>query len=150
MAYVSALPDRYSPVRSLDLCSNVFVDVPMPIAIGELPVLLVAGGVVPILWLSAPRSPSTKDRVFVVDEGQSVNPAIQVKLDQNKRETVITAGSTVILRAAMTTDDEAQVTELDLRPVGLNVMGTSSGLKIATNMFARNHIEGARIGIALG
>lgn len=150
MAYVSSLPERYSPVGTLDLCSNVFINVSMPIAIREFPILLIAGGIVPVVWLAAPRAPGSQDLGFVVNEGRSANPAIQVRNNANKRETLITAGATKILKVFMTSNDEARVTEMDLRPIGFNVTGSSHGLTIATNKFSRNRVQGARIGIALG
>ena len=150
MAYVSALPERYSPVGTLDLCSNVFVDVLMPLAIREFPILLIAGGVVPVVWLAAPSAPGSQELGFVVNEGRSANPAIQVRIDSSKRETIVTAGAARLLKDAMTGDDEARVTEMNLRPLGFDVTGSSYGMTIARNKFARNRIQGSRVGIALG
>lgn len=150
MPYVHVLPDRYVPLHTLDLCTNVFVNVSKPIAIKDFPILLIAGGLVPVVWLAAPRFPGSSDWHFVVAEGRSANPAIQVAIDASKRETVVTAGPTRLICAVMMADDRAQVTEIDLRPVGLNVIGSKSGLMIGTNRFANNRVQGASIGIALG
>jgi hypothetical protein len=150
MAYVLGLPETYMPFHRLELCSNKFVDVKVPMAVRDFPVLLIGRGVVPIVWLGAPRQVGASDWIFVVTEGQSNNPLVQVSIDKAKGRVVIKAGGTVLLQARTNSPDDAIVEKLDLRPVGLAVTGDRSALHVGTNQFSGNTIQGAHTGIALG
>jgi hypothetical protein len=150
MAYVLGLPETYTPFHILELCSNRFVDVTVPMAVRDFPVLLIGRGLVPIVWLGAPRQIGASDWTFVVTEGQSNNPLIQVNVDKGKGRVVIKAGGTVLLQARTASQDQAIVEKLDLRPVGLAVTGDRSALHVGTNRFSANTIQSAHTGIALG
>lgn len=150
MAYVLGLPETYTPFHTLELCSNKFVDVMIPIAVNNFPVLLVGSGVVPIVWMAAPRQVGATDWTFVVTEGRSNNPLVQVNIDKAKGRVVIKAGGTVLLQALTVSQEHAIVEKLDLRPVGLAVTGDGNALHIGTNRYSGNTIQSARIGIALG
>jgi hypothetical protein len=150
MTYVLSLPETYTPFHILELCSNKFVDVKVPMAVRDFPVLLVGRGVVPIVWLGAPRQIGASDWIFVVAEGQSNNPLVQVDIDKAKGRVVIKAGGTVLLQARTAAQDHAIVEKLDLRPVGLAVTGDTSTLHVGTNQLSGNTIQAANTGIALG
>lgn len=150
MSTLPTLPERFVPVQTLNLCSNVLASVQIPIAVAGFPVLLIDRGLVPIVWLAAPRRAGSSEWRFVVDEGRSVNPAIQVEIDKDKGETLVKTGDIVLVRARTMSSDEAIVTDLDLRPVGLAVTGDAGGLNVAGNYYASNRIQGSSIAISLG
>lgn len=150
MTYTLGLPETYTPFHILELCSNKFIDVKVPMAVRDFPVLLLGRGIVPTVWLGAPRQIGASDWIFIVADGQSSNPLVRVDTDEAKGRVVIKAGGTVLLQARTVAQDRAIVEKLDLRPVGLAVTGDKSTLHVGTNQLSGNTIQGANTGIALG
>jgi hypothetical protein len=147
---VSRLPEAFKPVRELSICSNAFVDVGVPIAFKGSPILLLASGSVPSIWLSAPLQPGSEEWGFVVSESRSHNPALQVVSDTATGSVTIRAGHSVVVEAKMTAADAATVVRLDLRPLGLAVTGDADGLRVGTTTLRQNRFERVGTGIALG
>ncbi len=144
------LPERYSPFPNLAFCSNELVGGKVPISVRNFPVLLVGRGIVPLLWLAAPSEPGSKSWTYVVRESQSANPAIRVSVEKEKGViTVYTSGQEVV-KARTITSERAEVSYLDLRPLGLAIEGNTSALRVSGMTLSNNTFRGLQTAFAFG
>jgi len=152
------LPSGYAPFRELNFCSNVLVNVPVPLSVGDQPALLVGRGLslltpVPRVWLAAPAGPESKDWVFVVEGNRPVRPLISLETDQPGGSVTVRVGgllATIVLRVKVTAPDRAVIDVLDLRPLGLVAYGTENELRIGGAVMRGNEFTNVMIGFAIG
>lgn len=144
------LPKNYSPYPELSICGNTLVNVQIPFLIGQIPLLLIGMNSIPQVWLSAPTSRESQEWKYIVEANRSLNPAVYVDAQDENRTVYVKISNTIIIKAVAQTATKAAVDVLDLRPVGLNVYGDSSGLSLATNRFTGNSMMNTRVAFALG
>lgn len=150
MVYVSTLPSAYRPFRELRLCSNALRGVSIPIAIDRFPILLVGQGPLPLVWLAAPVEPGVFPWPFVVSANRSSNPAVGVHFDLKKATVRVSVSGLDVLRVSKTSEESAEIAYLDLRPIGLDIIGTSSGLQAGGTHLVGNTLVDLEIGLAVG
>jgi len=125
-------PEDYEVFGMVNLCGIRLIDTPV---IFQLPnmvqPLLIGKGKVPRVWISAPLDQSRLQWGFVVNDSVALHPAFKIK--KSGRNLTIHAGKTLIIAARAHGEDEVIVSELDLRPVGLDIRGDSRALKIGSN-----------------
>lgn len=143
------LPDRYQPFPTLVLCSNVLVNVAIPMQVNGYPAFLVGRGPRPLVWLAAPVSMGDQERTFIVRESVSHNPAVAVVTVPEDPQTEVVVGGVraLVVRGA---GDTAEIDQIDLRPVGLDVWGDKAALHIGGATLRNNTIVGAAIAFAIG
>lgn len=141
------LPSGYQPYQDLIVCSNAFRGVQIPIASGEQPILLVGRGVFPLIWLAARTAPTSSLWMYVVDASKVANAGVKVDFGDS---ITVRIGPTKVISVAAETPERAIITLLDLRPLGLNIVGDTAGLQLGSNSFSHNAIVGARVGIQVG
>lgn len=141
------LPSGYQPFEELMLCSNLFRGVMIPIAVGDYPLLLVGKGTVPLIWLVARSGPNSSLWMYVVDASKVANPAVRVEFGDS---ITVTIGLTQLITVIQETPNRVNVTQLDLRPLGVNVTGNAAGLQIGSDSFSHNMLAGVRVGLQLG
>jgi hypothetical protein len=115
---------------------------------GVVPLLVGKGTPGPVVWLSIPKDAQGSEWLDIV----VANKASFIRLD------LLTTSNTVsvlfqarpLLSAICTSDDAAEITELDLRPVGLNIHGSRNGLMVGTTNMAGNRFEGVSTMMSLG
>ena len=149
MTYSRALPHRYKIPGGVNLCSNHLTEVEIPLEFRGQPLLLVGEGAVPLLWLAAPESPGGQDLGWIVKESSSVNPAVNVDIDRKKgRVSVRVTGELVIQLEKRV--ETIEILRLNLRPLGLNVVGDRKGLTIGGTLLSGNKISRSEVAFALG
>ena len=145
------LPTQYRPLRELNLCSNVLVNVGVPLAANGQPVLLVGRGTAtPLIWLAARTDPASKLWVFVVEGGRPLRPLIVVETDQTVGTVTVQVGGALVTRARQTAEDAAAVDSLNLRPLGLAVYGSATELHIGGQTMEGNRFENLGTAFAIG
>lgn len=151
MSQAAAMPPLgYEPFHVLNLCSNRLEDVQFPILInGGLAPLLIGKGSAPRVWLSSGVVKGDQQMFFqVVVDNFSRSP--QVRVASLPGSTIVYHGSTVVCRVREIRPDEAEVTELDLRPAGLNMHGDASTLFIGNTRYSGNVITGGKAFVNIG
>jgi len=143
------LPADYTPYREMELCSNRFVNTPVPVEVEGHAPLLVGKGDEPRVWLSAPVSHDKTQWTVVVADNESLVPDVDVRKTLEGTLEVFAAGNKV-LAVREVGADSASVSWVDLRPLGFNIHGDGSALWIGTNQFSNNRIENCRAGIGIG
>lgn len=143
----SNLPRSYRPYKSLDFCSNVIVGGGHILVVGEILPLLVGEGKSPRIWLQAISRPGSKEFITVVDDSRAVHPVVSVEVKD--KSIVIYVGSRIVLRVESTKEGEANVSEVDFRPLGLNVFGNSSALTIGGMSLSNNTFSNVGVAFAI-
>ena len=145
-----SFPEHYSPYDELHLCGNTLINVKIPFLIGETPLLLIGKNIVPQVWLSAQRLPGSKEWKYIVEENRSLNPAVYVDVQDEKRTVDVLVSNIIILKAVAESPKKAVIEVLDLRPIGVNLYGDGSGLSLATKKFTGNSVVNSQVAFALG
>lgn len=144
------LPDSYVPYRFLDLCSNKLIDVRVPISVDEYPAFLLGRNSHPLAWLSAPVRPTGHHWIFVVEAGKSRSRAVDVIADEASKSVSVKVGDADVLHAVQMDEERAVVDLIDLRPLGLNVHGTSDRLVVGGTTLAGNTFQNLRTAVVIG
>jgi hypothetical protein len=95
-------------------------------SIGDVLPVLFGKGSKPQIWLQTLQSPHSKKFISLVDASISVHPKIRVEESNHKIFVRLDGG--VVLLIEQTGEDELTVHQIDLRPLGLNLYGDSTGL----------------------
>jgi hypothetical protein len=143
------LPPTYQPFAELRLCSNVLRDVVIPIAMERVPLLLVGHGQLPLVWLGAPVEQGVSPWSFVVSENRSTNPAVLVHIDPRKSTVRVTVSGQDVLIVFKVSDAIAEVTHLDLRPIGFDLVGTTTSLRVGGMQLVGNTLVSLEVGLSL-
>lgn len=142
----NSLPDGYVPYKRITVCSNELVGGGHIFAVGDVLPLLIGVGPKPLIWLQAVASPNSKEFVTIVDASISTHPAVRVS--ESGRRVTVTVGGAPVLAVEAISSESAVVSELDLRPIGLNVYGSSSKLHVGGMQISRSTFAG--VGTAFG
>lgn len=144
------LPDDYVPFAELIICGNYLINGYIPFQVSDKIPLLVGKDTVALVWLSAPASKDGKIWRDIVTKNKSLIETITVVLSPENDLITISAGVTTLLQAKKLADNKAEIISLNLRPLGLNVYGDSSGLYIGTNLLSNNTFHNVHTMIAIG
>lgn len=142
------LPETFRPYERLVFCSNVLIGGGHLLVVGEIVPLVIGGGEQPQVWLQAPATAEAKEYVLLIEASVSKHPAVNVI--SGSEGLAVTVGGTRVLRVKQITEQSAEVDLLDLRPIGFNVQGNSSGLHAGGASFSRNTFNGVGALIAFG
>ena len=149
MITMNSLPAGFTVCDQIVLCSNTILGGSQLFLLGNTPPLLVvAGGQAPRIWLQAISDPDTKSFIPIVQDSRSIHPAVNVSVDGSS--IVIIVGDYTVLKAVSLGESSVTVNEIDLRPLGLNVYGDHSGLKLGGMQLSNNTMSGVGVAFSLG
>jgi hypothetical protein len=144
------LPKDYVPFGELILCSNSFINGFVPIEIsGHIP-FLIGNGEYPTIWISKPASKDGSIWKDVVIQNKTPDNNISIIFSEKEKLVNISIGSIILIQAKKISNDKAEVMNIDLRPLGLNIYGDIHGLYVATNLFSNNSFSNVYTMMALG
>ena len=142
------LPNGYIPYQDLTFCSNSILGGGHIFAIGRIVPLLVGVGPTPRVWLQAVAAPDSKDFVTIVADSVSTHPAVDVLV--TGREVAVSVEGKSILKAEAIDGLRAIVHEVDFRPLGLNVFGSSQELSLGGMRLSHNTMFGVGVAFRMG
>jgi hypothetical protein len=131
-------PVEYVPFKELIICSNIMIDGKVPFTIKMGVPLLVGRGEVPLIWLAVPISKEASDWKYVVEGSQSLDKRYDVISFDEGKSIRIMLDNINLIQVNKISDEKAKITNLDLRPLGINIYGDNSGLFVGTNRMAKN------------
>lgn len=140
------MPKGYKAYQSITICNNEIVGGGNIFAMGDVLPLLIGVGPKPTIWLQAIAAPNSKQFVTIVDASITKHPAVRIS-EEGRTVTVVVGGKTVLAVEALS-EERAIVSELDLRPIGLNVHGDTSMLYVGKMQISGNTFAG--VGTAFG
>jgi hypothetical protein len=141
-------PSDYTPYQELTICSNKFINGKVPIEVKKSVVLLVGKGEHPLVWINTFTSPNSTVLIHLVEKNQPIRKEIHVLLPNN--ETIVSFENTILLQVKQVTEDNAEIVEMDLRPIGLDIHGDNSGLYVGTNQLVNNTFTNVPTMIGIG
>jgi hypothetical protein len=145
----SKIPNDYKPFPELIICSNSFVNGKIPIEVsGNIP-FLVGNGKFPIIWLFGPVSKYEIKWQEIVSNNQALDKRITITFSEKDQIVNVSFGSIILIQVKKISDDKADIINLDLRPLGLNIYGDSNGLNVGTNSFSNNSFSNVNTMLAL-
>lgn len=139
------LPSTYVPYQKLNFCSNVLEGGGNLIEVSGTIPILVGKGNPPLVWLSAKQE---KEIIVVVEASKPKYSSVTAT--NVFGGIVVMSKGVVLLSARQITEDEAEVTEIDLRPLGLNIYGDKNGLHVGGMEFTGNHFSGVGTMVGIG
>lgn len=143
-----SLPKSYSPYETLVVCSNTLSGGGHILAIGKVLPVLVGKGEKPQVWLQALSNPDKNEFITIVEASISKHQA--VKVFEGNGAINIHAGGTNVLSVRVSSEDSAEIFLLDLRPLGINLHGNNSELKVGNSTFSGNSFAGGGTMIGFG
>lgn len=149
MYSIENLPDGYVALNKLNVCSNVLIGGGFAFSLGSILPLIIGKGSVPMVWMQAYDFKMKKSKILV-DGNISKHPDVLVKKPDDGVIEISTGKDVRILRVKNTGIDSSVVSFIDLRPVGLNIIGNQNELKVGNSSFSKNTIEGANVFFGLG
>lgn len=144
----NSLPTNYQPYDKLTICSNTLLGGGHVIAVGEILPIVIGKGTKPQIWLQAMSAPNSKEFVSIIESSVSKHPAVEViEMDGS---IIINIQGIKVLVVKANSDNSALVSQLDLRPIGLNVYGNQSSLTAGGSTFSGNTMSGGAVLIGFG
>lgn len=143
-----SLPKYFKPYQNLSFCSNSILGGGHIFAMGDVLPLLIGVGPSPRVWLQAVAAPGSKEFVTVVADSKATHPAVDVTVDGVK--VIVSVQGIAVLTVEAKNDQRAVVSEVDFRPLGLNVFGNSSSLNLGGMQLSNNTFSGVNVAFGLG
>ena len=141
------LPKSFEAYDSITICSNTLLGGGHVVAVGEVLPLVIGKGSKPQIWLQAMSRPEKKEFISIIESSVSKHPAVEV-IEENGSIVVTIQSSKVLVISAQ--ENSAAITELDLRPIGLNLHGNQSGLIAGGSTLSGNTMAGGGVLIGFG
>jgi hypothetical protein len=142
------LPSEYKPLNKLTVCSNTLTGGGNLVSIGGDFPLLIGKGKKPKVWLKAIANSKTNEFVSIVENSISMHSAVKIISNKNLLQVMISGE--LILSVQAISNNTMIVEKLDLRPIGLNLYGNSSSLKVGSSTYSRNSMSGGGTLIGFG
>ena len=139
------LPENFENYDSITICSNTLNGGGHVVAVGDVLPLVIGKGSKPQIWLQAMSNPEKKEFVPIIESSVSRHPAVEI-LEENGAIVVTIQGSKVLVVSAQ--GNSALISELDLRPIGLNLHGNQSVLIAGGSTLSGNTMSGG--GVLIG
>ncbi|TCV17138.1 hypothetical protein EDC17_101155 [Sphingobacterium alimentarium] len=132
---------NYSPLEELIICSNKIIGGGQLIKIQDYSPLVVGRGEIPLIWLNVKNNNKI---IELIKENKSFNSNLNVEKSITNRTTIIKVNNSIIIHAKMREENSCIISKIDLRPIGLDIVGDSQKLKIAGNTLSGNTFSGAQ------
>lgn len=143
------VPKNYKPLSRLTLCSNTLIDVQVPFEIeGGVP-LLIGGNGEPEIWLNARPPKPDMEWYPVIRQNRPLHKEAQIQ-GVGGELISITIQGTRVLTLEKREGNVLEVTELDLRPIGLNIHGDRSGLMVGSTQLVSNTFSNVYVMVGIG
>lgn len=151
MYTLSYLPETYIPLESLIICSNKLLGGGFAFSLGEGLPLIVGQGTFPTVWLQGAVLPGSKELITLIDNNVSLVESLVVSANlENRTIEVIFNKNIKVIEVKLIDEKSAEITYLDLKPLGFNIFGNRGELHIGSSNFSRNTIHGTNVFLGLG
>ena len=150
VAEVDRLPPEFVPFAELKVCGNIMKGGKAPFVVGGKVPLLVGKNAHAKFWLSAPKNQAATEWVDLIVAGAAVHPQVKVLLSEDQRDISVQFRRQSLLELRLVSPDVADLSFIDLRPVGLNIFGEGEVLHLGTITFSGNSFENVSYMAKLG
>jgi hypothetical protein len=143
-------PPDFEPYEDLTICSNRLINNRhiLELENGVHPIII-GKGREPNIWLAAPVDQARSAWRFVIERSVSLHPAFSIESRISSSKPIfVRAGKTIVIRISSFSENAVVIDEIDLRPIGLNIFGTTSVLQVGGAKMVGNSF--ANMGVAIG
>lgn len=144
------LPKEYVPYEALNLCSNVATNYKVPIGAKNYAPILIGKGDSPLIWIAVNNPENSEEWRYIVSMNKSLHPNIKVDVNPNESSVIVSAGNDILLNVVADDLTSARVISIDLRPIGLNIIGSENGLQVGGSQLSNNGFSNVGTVIGLG
>jgi len=134
------VPIDYVPYENVSFCGNTLINTKFIFEVRNSHPFLVGKGLFPYVWINAPSRPNQMISEWERIVERSTAKFSLVKINNNfvdKKLSIVVNGITM-LNISNFTDNSVTIDEIDLRPIGISMFGSSDKLKISGNSYTRN------------
>lgn len=151
MYFLNKLPKDYKYLHELNICSNKIIGGGFPFAIGQALPLIIGYGSKPQIWLQAVNPVKPDFPIVLIDSNIPTNKDISLfEYGDNTNKLIkVKVRDILLLEVKIEGPNRATVSYMDLRPIGLNIIGDSDSLRIGSSSFSNNTIKGTKVFINL-
>lgn len=128
------LPPDYVPFKKLKVCGNTMINGSVPISVHGNPVFLIGKGKKPIIWLYALTDTGWQP---LVRASRSLHSEVRI-LSPAPMTWQVSVKKDIVLEVFVQGEDMAEITRLNLRPLGIEVYGDQLGLEVGTHRLSNN------------
>jgi hypothetical protein len=144
------IPYDYQPFEEVDLCGNILRDVRFLIRLKDQHPLLIGKGTVPYVWLYAPTSADLNRWSLVVERNTALSPPFRVTVDRMPTTSVRVFGfGKQMLLVVNESPEKIVIPQIDLTPIGINVVGHQGELRVGGKNLVGNTMAGVETFIGL-
>ncbi|HBP0045303.1 TPA: hypothetical protein L5P36_006139, partial [Pseudomonas aeruginosa] len=136
----SNLPKGYIPYSKVKLCSNLLSGSTFILSVDEVLPLLVGKGNKPQIWIQAIADANMKSFVPIVESSIPLFPFVRVTTESGV--VLVFVNDQVIMSIRSEVDDEINIFQMDLRPIGLNIVGDEKSLRSGGMEFSNSTFSG--------
>lgn len=130
----------------LTICSNKIIGGGQLIEIQEYVPLIIGAGETPKIWL---RMKFQDKEITLINDNRIFNSSITIEENKAEKSTSVKAKDSLIIYSKMLDSKKCIITNLDLRPIGLDIVGNSKELRIAGTTLAGNTFSGTKFIIGM-
>jgi hypothetical protein len=146
---LDSLPKEFTPYKQLEIATNKVIDGVAFVSVnGFIPILIGKGGETPEIWVTIPADQKGTEWRPIVSKNESLLDVITVRTKENVVQVALS--DSIVLEVKEITSENAEITQCNLRPFGINVFLEDDCLKVMTNRYSGNTITGAKIFIDVG
>lgn len=132
------IPYDYEPFEHVELCGNYLRNVRFLVSLKEQHPLLIGKEIVPYIWLYAPGSADLSRWTLVVERNTTLSPPFRVVVERVPQTRIQLFGfNHQMLEIDGLAPDRIAINQIDLTPIGINVVGDAEGLRVGTSNFTR-------------
>ncbi len=143
MFALDSLPKNFRAYGVLNLCGNKILGGAHIFSIGNKLPIIIGAGVKPQIWLYGVANQRRGKHTLLVDSSIAQHPWVRV--EELGRQLLVKVHGATVLRVEQTGEDQAIVTELDLRSIGFNVHGGISSLTIGNMQISGSTFNSAGV-----
>ncbi|MCP4990634.1 MAG: hypothetical protein GY928_32715 [Colwellia sp.] len=142
------LPKEYTPYGTLNLCSNIATNYQVPIGAKNFAPLLIGKGQIPLIWLAISNPENSEEWRYLVSMNKSLHPNMSVETNEPEQTVLVKSGNDLVLSVTAQDQDHVIVNSLDLRSIGLNIVGNPGTLTVGGSTLSSNSFSG--VGTIIG
>lgn len=134
------IPSDYKPFKTLIVCSNKLINGRVPFEVnGFVPFLVGVGENVPLIWVQVPSNKNLDSWQYLVRANRSLHSNTQIIYI--KKGIKVQIGNRPIIHVVSESNESAEILDLDLRPMGLQIFGTKDMMTVGNQIMKNNVFE---------
>ena len=143
-AVPATVPSDYSAFEEIDVCGNVMRHVEYLFEINGNYPLLIGKGFTPYVWMYVPANATGTKWIPIIERNVSLNSAAKIQSGSSKNTNVTYFGKDILVYKKES-NNKLIISDIDFRPIGINIYGNKKELNVVGAAFQQNVMSGTRV-----